>query len=130
MRAIRIETARLQGAKFVLVKFEGVDDRGAAEKLKGLTVNVLKSERMPLEEGQFYLDDLIGCLVVNQEGAELGRVKDFSEQGGCGLLVVAVKGGGLVDVPFVDRYVAGVDVEAGSIVVTPAWSDLLDLDGA
>jgi 16S rRNA processing protein RimM len=73
----------------LIFKFRGVDSIDAAELLAGLEVRIPASKRVPLAEGEFFHDDLIGCEVIDRRtGAPLGRVTRFDESGGAGNLVV------------------------------------------
>ena len=80
-----------------IFKFRGIDGIGDAEPLVGAEVRVPFSQRAPLEPGEFYQEDLIGCEVVERgTGERLGRVAKFHEHGGTPLLEVE---GGLL-IPF------------------------------
>ena len=125
-----VEDSRLHGKKFVLLKLAGLDDRTAAEGFKGRMVHIPKSERMEVEEGTYYLDDMIGCRVFDDNDKELGTVVDFNEYGGAGLLVVKLKKGKKIDIPFVDQYVAQVTVDEQKIVLTGMWQGLLRMEEA
>ena len=73
----------------LILKFRGVDSISDAERLSGAEVRVPFSERAPLEEGEFFEDDLIGCEVLERAtGQSLGRVSAWLDGGGSGLLVV------------------------------------------
>ncbi len=125
-----VEDSRLHGKKFVLLKLEGLDDRTAAEGFKGRMVHVPKSERIEVEEGTYYLDDLIGCKAVDDEGKEIGSIVDFNEYGGSGLLVIKLAKGRKIDVPFVDQYVDNVSIEEQKVVLSNMWRALLNMEEA
>jgi 16S rRNA processing protein RimM len=73
----------------LIFKFRGVDSIDAAELLAGCEVRIPAAERVPLGEGEFFQDDLIGCEVIERRtGESLGRVTRFDESGGAGNLVV------------------------------------------
>jgi 16S rRNA processing protein RimM len=73
----------------LIFKFKGVDTISDAERLTGLEVRVPMSERTPLEPGEFFQSDLVGCEVVDRgTGESLGRVSGWQDSGGPGLLVV------------------------------------------
>jgi 16S rRNA processing protein RimM len=67
LRAVR----RTQGA--FLVSLDGVTDRDAADRLKGTTIEVLRSD-VPLEEGEYLIADLVGCQVQDDHGRSLGHI--------------------------------------------------------
>jgi 16S rRNA processing protein RimM len=98
----------------LILKFRGVDSMSDAERLAGNEVRVPRGERMPLEPGEFFESDLIGCEVIEREGgASLGRVTRFEDGGSSGVLEVE---GGLL-IPFVRAICVAIEPEARRIVV-------------
>ena len=65
--------------KWVLLKFRGIDDRSAAEALRRTWLYILMDEAVPLEEDEYFLFQLIGLKVVNQQGDFLGEIVDVLE---------------------------------------------------
>jgi 16S rRNA processing protein RimM len=73
----------------LILKFRGIDTISDAERLSGAEVRVPMGERTPLEPGEFFQSDLVGCEVVDRRtGQSLGRVTGWEDNGGAGLLVV------------------------------------------
>jgi 16S rRNA processing protein RimM len=73
----------------LIFKFRGVDSISEAERLCGAEVRVSIGERTALDPGEFFESDLVGCEVVDRAtGERLGRVSEFQDGGGSGLLVV------------------------------------------
>lgn len=105
----------------LLITFEGVRDRNAAEDLRG-TLLVLDSAQIPApaEPDEFYDHQLIGLGVVTAAGLPVGEVTDVLHHGQ-DLLVVRRDPGpaGEVLVPFVSAIVTDVDVPAGRLVIDP-----------
>ncbi len=68
----RIQSVRLsESDKFVYIKFVGVDDRNAAELLRGRFVSVDRASAVPLDAGEFFISDLIGAsLAARYDDAE------------------------------------------------------------
>ena len=113
-------------ADTVVACAQDVDDRTAAEALKGARIFIPRSSFPSTGEDEFYWVDLIGLAVVNREGVDLGRVKDLMSTGPQTVLVVAWQapgeGGGAPKeqermIPFVAAYVDRVDVPGGRITV-------------
>jgi 16S rRNA processing protein RimM len=100
----------------LIVRFAGVPDRNAAELLRGLTLLVPAHEVRPLEEGEFFLHDLVGLQVETAEGQVIGRVGEVYEAG-AGHFLSVVGGERERLIPFSGRLVREVDVEAGRIVI-------------
>lgn len=98
----------------LIFKFQGVDTMSDAELLSGMEVRVPLEERVPAEPGEYFQSDLIGCEVVDRtSGASLGRVEDWQDGGGCGLLVVT---GGMM-IPFARAICVEIDVARRRIAV-------------
>ena len=96
-----------------VVRFEGYEDRDRAEELRGLDLEVPRSEVPKAPEGTYYQFELLGCLCFN-EGEGLGRVVEVTENGG-GVMLMVEGEGRQVPVPFVREFLREVDVEAGRI---------------
>jgi 16S rRNA processing protein RimM len=83
-----VESAWFHDSSLIL-KFRGIDSISEAEKLRGAEVRVPLSERVPLDPDEFFQSDLIGCEAVDRRtGDSLGRVTEWNEGGGSGLLVL------------------------------------------
>ncbi len=108
-----VESAWFHDNRLIL-KFRGVDTMSDAERLAGCEVRVPRSERVPLEPGEYFESDLIGCEVVERDGgASLGRVTALQDAGGSGVLEVE---GGLL-IPFARAICVAIEPEARRIVV-------------
>src|SRR4051794_16691463 len=103
-----------------LVRLAGVDDRTAAEALRGAELRVPRAEAPALEEDEWYAADLVGCLVVDG-AAEVGEVRALVALPSCEALEVDRPAGPPLLVPLVRDAVRSVDVEAGRIDVDPAF---------
>jgi 16S rRNA processing protein RimM len=98
----------------LIFKFQGVDTMSDAELLVGMEVRIPIAERTPLEPGEFFQSDLVGCEVVDRKSGErLGLVEAWQDGGGSGLLVVE---GGLL-IPFARSICVEIDVQARRIAV-------------
>jgi 16S rRNA processing protein RimM len=98
----------------LILKFRGVDTMSAAELLRGAEVRVPLDQRAPLEPGEFFQDDLLGCQVIDRRtGQALGSVSGWEDGGGAGLLVV---NGGLL-IPFARSICVEIDPVAKRIAV-------------
>lgn len=111
-----ITTARAVN-KGILVKLAGVNDRDAAEALRGAEVRVRRDAFPPAEEGEFYACDLEGARVVTVSGEEIGKVTGVQSYPTCDALVIDRGAAGVIEVPLTDAYVASVDVERALVEV-------------
>ena len=97
-------------------KLAGVEDRAAAEALKGWYVAVPRDAMPTASDGEYYWHDLTGLVVVDRNGEPLGRVVELLETGANEVLVVR---DGEVErlLPFVKHVIDGVDLATGVISV-------------
>jgi 16S rRNA processing protein RimM len=111
--------------KGVVARVDGVLDRTAAEKLKGLKLYIERSKLPSAGEDEFYLADLIGLQVVDPSGAELGHVLAVPNFGAGDLLEIRRKNSIQTDlVPLTKSCVPTVDLERGLVVVVmPEFSE-------
>jgi 16S rRNA processing protein RimM len=109
----------------VIVHFDEVDDRNAAELLKGRTLLIAAEEARPLEDGEFFFHDLVGLEVQSVDGKSVGRVVEVYEGGAVEFLGVS-DGERERLIPFANAVVREVDLEGGRIVIE-AIRGLLDL---
>ena len=112
-----IKNARLTPRGFLL-DLKGVDDRRAAAALGGEDLLLDRAELDSPEEGEVYVGDLVGLLVLDEAGERLGEVAETFETAAHEVLVVRSEGGDLL-VPFTLEHVPGVDLAAGRITVRP-----------
>jgi 16S rRNA processing protein RimM len=104
----------------VVAQAQEVDDRNAAEALKGARIFIPRSSFPTAGTDEFYWVDLIGLSVVNREGVELGRVKELLSTGPQTVLVIEYEETDKPAermIPFVAAYVDNVDLAARRITV-------------
>ncbi|HQF31159.1 MAG TPA: ribosome maturation factor RimM, partial [Hyphomicrobiales bacterium] len=125
------EVAALRPVKggMLVVRFRGVADRDAAERLNGTRLYVDRDRLPPPGEDEFYHADLIGLGAVHIDGAPLGRVVAVPDFGAGDLLEIATGGGKTLLVPFTRAVVPEIDLAGGRLVVDPP-PGLLDEAGA
>lgn len=115
-RELRVRTSRSSG-KRLLVGFEGVADRAAAESLGGATLVVPRSMLPALPEGEYWPHELEGCLVVTESGRTLGAVADVVSNPANDLWVAVDEAGTETLVPAIRDVVIDVDVRAKRVLV-------------
>jgi 16S rRNA processing protein RimM len=115
-RALPIVAARRAGAR-LLVAFEGIADRTAAEALRGRSLVVPRSMLPELEDGEYWPHQLIGCEVLTEGGRSLGRVTDVIENPANDLWAARDEAGVETLIPAIRDVVVEVDVAAARIVV-------------
>jgi 16S rRNA processing protein RimM len=100
----------------VLWKLQGCEDRTAAERLRGLLVQVPIEEAMPLSEDEYYTHELIGLDVVTVEGEDLGRVSEVLFTSANDVYVVVGPRGQIL-LPAIADVIERIDLDAGQMVV-------------
>lgn len=88
------------GGKTSVARFEGVEDRAAAEALRGSLVEIDRDALPPVEEDEYYHSDLIGLPCFDGAGAEIGRVSAVENFGAGDLLEVEGGDGRKSLIPF------------------------------
>ncbi|WP_422371851.1 ribosome maturation factor RimM [Hoeflea sp.] len=125
----RFEVLDLRFAKtVVVVRFRGINDRNAAEALKGTELFIDRSS-LPdedLEEGEYFYADLEGLEAWDADGVFWGVVSAVLDFGGGDLLELRDEGRKPVVIPFTQAAVPKVDIEAGRILVDPVAAGLID----
>ncbi|MBL0419991.1 ribosome maturation factor RimM [Ramlibacter sp. AW1] len=116
---LRVREAR-EHSDSVVASVHDIDDRSAAEALKGARIFIPRSSFPTAGDDEYYWVDLIGLQVFNREGQVLGRVKDLMATGPQTVLVLSHEEAGEAlerMIPFVSAYVDSVDVPGGRITV-------------
>ena len=96
--------------KVLVAKLEGIADRTAAEKCKGMLIAVPRSSLPEKSEDEYYWSDLIGMKVVNLQDAELGMVESLIETGANDVLCVRNENGEVL-IPFLAQVVQQVSMK-------------------
>jgi 16S rRNA processing protein RimM len=108
-------TAVREVDKGLLVRLADVDDRNAAEALRGAIVCVPRASLPPAEEGEFYAWDVEGARAVLRSGEVVGRVAELASYPTCDVFVVVRDNGKRLEIPLVEAYIGRVDVERGVV---------------
>ena len=121
---MQVESVRGADTGYLLAKFRGVDGRDAADHLRGAAVCV-ERERFPeLDEGEFYVCDVIGARLVGPRGGSsnghpLGEVADFVSYPSADVLIIKLGAAPstTIELPLVDDFVERVDTASGEVVL-------------
>lgn len=114
-RSVALLESAVHGRSLV-ARIDGVNDRNAAEGLKGSEIAVPRAALPAAEEGEFYWSDLLGLAVVNGVGEGLGTVAEVFSNGGQDVLRVTHADTERL-IPFVEAYVKSVDLATKRILV-------------
>jgi 16S rRNA processing protein RimM len=106
----RVRSAR-RADKAVLLSLEGVSDRDAAEALRGATVCVPRESLPAVEEGEYYLCDLVGARVVAPDAVLVGEVVEVRVHPTVDTLVIRTPDGKVVEQAISEPWIRNVDTE-------------------
>ena len=112
--------------KFVILGFEGWDRIEDVERLRGTSLVIDRKDAIPLEEGEFYVADLIGLSVRTEEGREIGRLREVIETGSNDVYAVSREGQKDLLLPAIAGCILDVRPEEGymTVYVMPGLEDL------
>ena len=110
---LRVVSARVHKG-FVIARLEGVDDVNAAMALKSRTVSI-RREDAKLPKGAFFLQDILGARVVDEDGREIGVLEDVMETPASNVYVVRGETEHLI--PAVPEFIKKTDADAGVVTV-------------
>ncbi|MEY4322501.1 MAG: hypothetical protein RL410_282 [Actinomycetota bacterium] len=117
-KTLVVESSRFHSA-MLLLKVKGVDDRTAAEGLRG---SIVESDvdplELPMEDDEFYDRQLIE-LTVFQDGTKVGFVRDVLHLPGQDVLSIELGDGREMLLPFTESFVPTIDIAAKRIEINP-----------
>ncbi len=119
------KNAKTANASTFVVSIEGINDRDAAEALRGTLLYINRADLPETGEDEFYYDDLIGLDVFLEDGTPVGAITAVFE-GAQDRLEIKKTEGGKFEIPFVDEFVPTVDLPNKKVIITPPFG-LMDL---
>jgi len=110
----------------VILKFKGLDNINDVEKYKQADLLVTREHAVPLNEGEYFIADLIGLKATSDEGEDLGTLTDVIQTGANDVYVFSKEGTQDLLVPKIPDCIKNVNIEAGTILVhlLPGLRDL------
>ena len=115
----------------VVLHFAGVDSISAAESLSGLIVALPRAERAALAEDEVYINDLIGCALIDVAGnvpVTVGEIEDVDTTSGPVALLEVRGAAGEILIPFAKSYLRKIDLGAQRVEMALP-EGLVDLNG-
>ena len=101
----------------VLLKLEGIDDIGEAEKFKNFYIKINRKDAVELEEDSYFIVDIIGCKVFTDENEFLGKVIDVFQTGSNDVYTVKTLDGKEILLPAIEDVIKDIDIANKKIVV-------------
>lgn len=101
--------------QFAILKFQGIDSIEDAQKYRKASLLVPRSDAVRLRKDEYFIADLIGLAVRDEDGTQIGTLRDVMETGANDVYVIALEDGRELLLPAIKQCVLEVDVEAGFI---------------
>jgi 16S rRNA processing protein RimM len=119
-RPLKIEESA-PAAQSVLMRFAGIDSPEKAKTFTGAQLLAGREQAAPLNEGEFYIEDLKGLAVIAEKGETVGHITDIIEGGGGELAEIELTNGEKRLVPFRREFFSGIFPEKGKVVLQNLW---------
>lgn len=122
-RTLHLTNARFH-KRMALIKCREVNNMNEAEMLRGQKVYINTEDLPELEEGEFYVADLLGCNVADESGNAVGVLKDVISTGSNDVYVVTGTDGKELLIPALKKHVKEINLDERRITVElPEWVD-------
>ena len=105
----------------LLIRFAGIETPEAAAIISGSEIIADRKYAAPLNEGEYYVEDLKGMEVINVDGEKLGIISNVIEGGGGDLVEVELPSGQMLFAPFRKEFFGAPDFDKASIVLLETW---------
>ena len=103
--------------QFVILKFKGFDNINDIEKYKTKSLYVTRANAVRLRKDEYFIADLQGLTVINEEEQVIGTLRDVMETGANDVYIVDMTDGREVLIPAIKECILNVDVEGGKIQI-------------
>lgn len=101
----------------VLIKFKHIDRVEEAESLRNSYLEVDRENAIELQEGEYFIADLLGLNVITEEGETLGKLEDIFNTGSNDIYVVRTYDGRQILLPAISEVIKEINLEENKIVV-------------
>ena len=101
----------------VILKFKGIETVEHADTLRNSYIEIDRLDAIPLEEGQYFIADLLGLEVFQDTGEKLGILDDIFNNGSTDIYVVKNELGKQFLLPYIDEVIKKIDLENEKIIV-------------
>ena len=115
-KKLEIEDIKYQ-KDMVLAKFKGIETKDQAQSLRNSYIEIDRKDSIPLEEGEYFIADLLELPVYLDTGEKLGILEDIYNYGSNDIYVVKNELGKQFLLPYIDEVIKKIDLENGKITV-------------
>ncbi|MDR1537415.1 MAG: ribosome maturation factor RimM [Clostridiales bacterium] len=104
--------------QFVVLKFKEISDMSAAEKIKNGIIKIPPEKALPLERDEYYIRDLYGMKVLNEDGSCLGVIEDVLQTGANDVYLVKAPDNEQILIPAIKQCILKVDLKGNAMTVS------------
>ena len=115
-----VSEAELKGQN-LLIRFEGIDNPEDAALINGSEIITDREYAAPLNEGEFYVEDMIGLEVFTPLNEKIGKISAIIEGGGGNLAEIERLSGEKCFIPFRKEFFDEPDFENSRIILLEPW---------
>lgn len=115
-RVLEIQSVRFF-KNLVILKFKGIDNINDIEMYKGKDLLVTREDAVPLEEGEYFIADLLDLDVYSDEDEKIGVLYDVMQTGANDVYVVKTEEGKEILLPAIDECILDIDLEESRMTV-------------
>ena len=101
----------------VILKFKGIDNINDIEMYKGKDLLVTREDAVPLEEGEYFIADLLDLDVYSDEDEKIGILYDVMQTGANDVYVVKTEEGKEILLPAIDECILDINLEESRMTV-------------
>jgi 16S rRNA processing protein RimM len=105
----------------VIMRFSGIDSPEAAKTLNGAQLLAGREQASPLQDGEFYIEDLKGLEIISENGETIGQITDIIEGGGGELAEIRLNSGEMRLVPFRSEFFPEISPGKGKVTLQNLW---------
>lgn len=127
LREVMVDTGRerlvmeVEGVKFfkqfVILKFKGIDSLNEVEKYRKASLFVTRENAVRLSKNEYFIADLMGLRVRNEDEEEIGILREVLETGANDVYIIDMKDGRELLLPAIKQCVLDVNIEEGFIKI-------------
>ncbi|MEI3227048.1 MAG: ribosome maturation factor RimM [Lachnospiraceae bacterium] len=115
-RVLEIQSVRFF-KNLVILKFKGIDNINDIEMYKGKDLLVTREDAVPLEEGEYFIADLLDLDVYSDEDEKIGVLYDVMQTGANDVYVVKTEEGKEILLPAIDECILDINLEESRMTV-------------
>lgn len=97
--------------QFVILKFKGIDNINDVEKYKGKALFVTRENAVECEKGEYFIADIIGMTVKDEQNQTIGILKDVMKTGANDVYVITFEDGRELLLPAIRQCILQVNIE-------------------